>query len=113
MKERGEQTVCQFIDVEPDLPKANSKLGIALNTIGQSPINGLRHPNSEDTNGWYIWCGEEFSTEEDFFSPLHVEHISKYLPIVQDYLELPPGYRFLIDSNDYEDIWFDKELLNI
>jgi hypothetical protein len=52
------------------------------------------------------------SQNDDFFSPLHVEHIVEYLPEVKEYLDLPPGYRFLIDGYNYEDVWFEQELLN-
>ena len=52
------------------------------------------------------------SQAEDFFSPLHVEHITEYLPEVEEYLDLPPGYRFLIDGKNHEDVWYDEELLN-
>lgn len=112
MKIKHEQTVCDWIGVETHEPKAGTKLGIALSTIGKTPINGLRHPVQNGTNGWYIWCGKELSKEDDFFAPLHIEHIDKYLPEVLDFLNLPPGYRFLIDGNNYEDIWYDQELLN-
>jgi len=112
MKIKREQTVCEWQGVEPAKPEAGSKLGIAIETIGKVPINGLRHKEENGTNGWYIWCGEEVSQAEVFFSPLHVEHISEYLPEVEEYLELPPGYRFLIDGNNYEDVWYDDELLN-
>lgn len=112
MKIKREQTLCESQGVEPVKPEAGSKLGIAIETIGKVPINGLRHKDEYGTNGWYIWCGEEMSQAEDFFSPLHVEHISEYLPEVEEYLELPPGYRFLIDGNNYEDVWYDEELLN-
>ncbi len=98
--------------MEPQEPERNSKLGIAISTIGRVPINGLRHPPENGTNGWYIWCGEELIDEDDFFSPLHVEHIDEYLPIVEKYLALPPGYRFLLDENGYEDLWFDANLLD-
>lgn len=111
MKIKREQTVCDRAGVEPQKPEAGTKLGIALGTIGKEPINGLRHNPENGTNGWYIWCGEEMSQEDDFFSPLHIEHIAEYLPDVQEYLDLPPGYRFLIDNNNYEDVWFDQELL--
>lgn len=33
------------------------------------------------------------------------------LPEVLPYLELPPGYRFIIDGKGYEDVWFDESLL--
>ncbi|MCG9540865.1 hypothetical protein L1D25_16870 [Vibrio parahaemolyticus] len=112
MKIKHEQTVCEWAGVESQKPEAGSKLGIAFNTIGNEPINGLRHKPENGTNGWYIWCGNEMSQEDDYFSPLHVEHIVEYLPQVQEYLDLPPGYRFLIDGNDYEDVWFDQEVLD-
>ncbi|EIY6411492.1 hypothetical protein MNF40_004523 [Vibrio parahaemolyticus] len=106
-----EELDSQFQDVEKEYPKAGSKLGIALSTVNQTPINGMRVEPENGTNGWYIWCGEELSTNADFFESLHVEHIVKYLPQVQAYLGLPPGYRFLIDNNGYEDIWYDSSLL--
>jgi hypothetical protein len=112
MKNKREQTVCECKGVEPVKPETGSKLGIAIETIGKMPINGLRHKEENGTNGWYIWCGEEMSQEEDFFSPLHIEHIKEYLPEVEEYLDLPPGYRFLVDGNNYEDVWYDEELLN-
>ncbi len=110
---RKNKSVCEWVGAEPSTPKPESKLGIALSTIGKLPINGLRHPETDATNGWYIWCGTEFSQAEDFFSPLHIEHIREYLPEVIEYLDLPAGYRFLIDGNKYEDVWFDNELLKV
>lgn len=110
MDVRKEQTVCEWVGAISSPPKPNTKVGIALGSLGKGTINGLRHPEVGDTNGWYIWCGE-FSTADDFFSPLHVEHLSEYLPAVVEYLDLPPGYRFLIDGNNFEDVWFDPALL--
>ncbi|MBD1560031.1 hypothetical protein HC752_24265 [Vibrio sp. S9_S30] len=99
--------------ISPQVPEALSKLGIALPTIGQQPINGLRHPPENGTNGWYIWCGQELLVEDDFFSPLHIEHTDEYLPQIKKYLDLPPGYRFLIDCSGYEDVWYDPSLLSL
>jgi hypothetical protein len=90
-----------------------SKVGIALNVkSGQLPINGLRHPVEGDSSGWYIWAGEELDSSPDFFKPLHVEHLHEWCPDAEKYLSLPPGWRFLI-AGDYEDVWFDKSLLNV
>lgn len=91
------------------------KVGIAINVKEKDlfPINGLRHKPEEDTTGWYIWAGEEFSEDPDFFVPLHVEHLKEWRPEVLKFLALPPGYRFLIGENEYEDVWFDESLLNI
>jgi len=113
MKIKYEQTVCELAGVNPIKPEAGSKLGIAIDTIGRNPINGLRHKPERGTNGWYIWCGEEFSDDKNFFSPLHIEHIQEYLPEIAEYLDLPPGYRFLIDRKNYEDVWFDEKLLKV
>lgn len=107
-----EQTVCQWVGVVPLEPLPNSKLGLALSTIGKSPINGVRHKPTENTNGWYIWCGGEPSEDPEFFAPLHIEHIAEFLPQVVEYLNLPPGYRFLIDGSNYEDVWFGPSLLD-
>lgn len=88
------------------------KLGLAIETLGKLPINGLRYKAENGTCGWYIWCGEEMSQEPEFFKPLHVRHIKEYLPEIDKYLALPPGYRFLI-ADDYEDVWYDSSLTNM
>jgi hypothetical protein len=48
-------------------------------------------------------------TGRDFYQALHVEHIAEYLPPIEPYLSLPPGYRFQI-ADGYEDVWFDPAL---
>ena len=89
------------------------KVGIARNVRdGLMPINGLRHPPEGDTTGWYIWAGEELSSEPDFFMPLHVEHLAKWCPEVLPFLGLPPGWRFLV-ADGHEDVWEDESLLNV
>ena len=50
-----------------------------------------------------FYCGE-FSEAEDFYKPIHAQHLSKYLPMVEKYLALAPGYRFIIDADGYEDV---------
>ena len=80
--------------------------------LGRSPSTACVIPQKEIRTGWYIWCGEYWEAP-DFFSPLHVEHISDYLPAVAEYLSLPPGYRFLIDGASYEDVWFDASVLEV
>jgi hypothetical protein len=89
-----------------------SKVGIALQTLGKTPINALRHMSQGDTNGWYIWAGEEYSESVDFFQPLHIEHLQEIVPELLPYLGLGPGWRVLLAKN-YEDIWYDKNLLDI
>lgn len=89
------------------------KLGASDNFFsGKLPLNGLRHSPTGDTCGWYLWAGEQLSDAPDFFKPLHVFHLLERCPEIIRYLGLPPGWRFLI-ADDYEDVWFDAELLEI
>ena len=108
----SQKEVCKKFDAIPIPSKEGEKLGIAIETIGMMPINGLRHNPENGTCGWYIWCGEEMSEDADFFKPLHVSHISEYLPEVEQYLSLPPGYRFLV-AGEYEDVWHDSQLTSM
>lgn len=76
------------------------------------PINGLRHPISATTTGWYIWSGGEFPITEEF-EVRHTAHIADLYPLINKYLGLPCGWRFQIDNKGYEDVWEDKALLNV
>ncbi len=88
-------------------------LGISLSVKeGMMPINGLRHPPEGNTTGWYIYAGLEASTADDFYKPLHVSHVDDWSPLIRKYLGLAPGWRFLI-ADGYEDVWFDKALLDV
>jgi hypothetical protein len=87
------------------------KVGIARNVRdGLLPINGLRHPIEGETTGWYIWAGEDLSTDPDFFVPLHAAHLREWCPAAVRFLGLPPGWRFLV-ADSYEDVWEDSSLL--
>jgi len=87
------------------------KLGIARNVEqGMRPLNGLRIRPTQDTCGWYIWAGTEWSDAADFFLPLHGYHLEQSAPLIIPYLGLPPGWRFLV-TEDYEDVWTDPKIL--
>jgi hypothetical protein len=105
--------ICKRVGAIPLKPNPESKLGIAISTLGKLPINGLRHKATASSCGWYLWCGTELSDAPNFFSPIHVEHLSEYLPSSIQYLDLPPGFRFLIDNNGHEDVWFEEALLEV
>ena len=86
------------------------KVGVARNVRSDvQPLNGLRVAPTEGTFGWYLWAGEHISEAEDFFEPLHIEHLVEWCPAALPYLELPPGWRFLI-APGHEDVWFDPML---
>jgi hypothetical protein len=110
--ELAQRALCAERNAEFLATPRTSKLGVAFATVGLRPVNGLRHPATSETNGWYIWCGEEFSSEPDFFAPLHASHLYDEHPDWGRLLGLAPGYRFLLDA-DYLDVWFDASLLNV
>jgi hypothetical protein len=87
----------------------DSKLGIALNVRDEIvPLNGLRMNPSHGTCGWYIWAGD-WSDDADFFHPLHVKHLNEWCPAALPFLQLPPGWRFLL-APGHEDVWHDSGL---
>ncbi len=88
----------------------NKKLRIGSSTnIYNGPINGIRQPGEKGLTGWFIWTGS-YSEADDFFQPICAEHLLQLRPDIIKYLGLDIGYRFLIDKNGYEDIWYDKNL---
>lgn len=90
---------------------------VAINTslFGDvQPINGLRHLRQKQIDGWYLWKGGQIPQDKnDFFYPIHPEHLLEKQSFVLKYLGLPYGYRFQIDHNGYEDIWLDQSILEI
>lgn len=105
--------ICNRFGVGPIPVRGDQKIGISRNVLDRIwPLNGLRHPPEGETTGWYIWAGEDLSSDPDFFLPLHVSHLSEWCPEVLPYLALPPGCRFLIGPG-YEDVWVDLSLLDV
>lgn len=102
---------CERFGAEFCPSEPHSKLGLAMASLDQRPINGLRHPPTADTTGWYVWAGGEPSSADDFFQPVHVEHLAELLPAIIPYLGLPAGWRFQL-APGHEDAWFDAALLN-
>jgi len=56
---------CERFGTEFHRSQSHLKLGVALATLGQQPINGLRHSPTDDTTGWYVWGGQELSSADD------------------------------------------------
>jgi hypothetical protein len=112
VEETSEQArLCRLhgVPLVPSLP--GQRVGIAKNVLeGLQPLNGLRHPPSGESTGWYIWAGEVLCSADDFFTPLHVAHLDEWCPEVVRFLGLPPGWRFLV-AGALEDVWFDPALL--
>ena len=73
----------------PAPPLDGEKAGIALATLDQVPLNGLRHRPEAGTSGWYIWGGTTIGEAADFFDPLHHRHMAEYCPAALPFLALP------------------------
>jgi hypothetical protein len=100
---------CAAYGASPLACGSQLKVGISENVKhGILPINALRVTPTGDTCGWYVWAGD-WSDAEDFFKPLHVEHLEEWCPSIIPYLQLPPGWRVQLAPN-HEDVWFDHEL---
>jgi hypothetical protein len=50
------------------------------------------------------------SDADDFFKPMHVEHLPDWCPEALPYLALPPGWGFIL-APGYEDVWYDEAFL--
>src|SRR5262249_2972439 len=59
-----QRRVCKAYRAEYTPPLPGSKVGIALQTIGRTPIRAVRLPPTETTCGWYIYACDEWSSEE-------------------------------------------------
>jgi hypothetical protein len=112
MENNSQIELCKIYEAEFLESPQHLKVGISLNVRdGVMPINGLRHIPEDGTTGWYIWAGEVFSEEPDFFVSLHISHLKEWCPFVLKYLGLAPGWRFLATVDGYEDVWRDERLI--
>jgi hypothetical protein len=109
-----QESICRKYNAAFLEPDGDKIVGVAGSLDGSViPLNGLRHPQTGTTSGWYIWAGE-YSAKKDFFKPMHLKHLIELYPDVAPYLGLPPGWRFLVDTGQaYEDVWQDDDLLKI
>ena len=109
MDESQQKAVCGQHGAEFLPPVPGSRVGIAIETLGLQPLNGLRIAPKGSVCGWYLWGGGEPSDEDDFYKPMCLEHVADYCLAAISFLALPPGWRFLTDGN-YFDVWFDAAL---
>tara|TARA_B100000965_G_scaffold404435_1_gene435176 strand:+ start:4555 stop:5163 length:609 start_codon:yes stop_codon:yes gene_type:complete len=106
-----QKAICEKYDSKWNPIDKKLKIGIGSD-LNADPIHGLRHPKEKGTTGWYIWTGE-YSESDDFFQPMCAEHLLQIRPELIKYFGLEVGYRFLIDKNGYEDVWYDEKLKNV
>ena len=80
-------------------------VAVAVQTLNKDPIVGLRKKAEGDEQvAWYIYGGEQVSSDADF-EIMAVRELQDIAPEVLPYLALDQGFRFMIDADDYEDVW--------
>lgn len=89
--------------------KDDDTVYFATATRGLLPVNGERINSENGESGWYIWCGVERKDDESFFEKISLYELSDRAPLVQAFLGLPPGYRFLI-AGGHQKAWYDTDL---
>ncbi|MHB0934820.1 MAG: immunity protein Imm33 domain-containing protein [Armatimonadota bacterium] len=109
--EQLQRRICQQYGAEFTPPQPGSRLGIALQTVQRIPIQGIRYLPCHGTCGWYIYGGEEWSDDPDFYQALCVEHLEDYCKLALPFICLPPGWGFVTDDKGYIDVWSDENLL--
>lgn len=83
-------------------------VAVAVNTLNQEPIVGIRKKLEPEENvAWFIYGGE-MGEGEDFFETMTVRELQDILPEALPYLALAEGFRFMIDREDYEDVWKEE-----
>jgi len=98
-----QQDTCKRLALPDSAPE--EMVAVAISTLGKMPVYGTRIALPEGGNiSWFFHCGE-YSDVADFYQPVHAEHLSELLPSVLKYLRLPPGSKFIIDDQGYEDVW--------
>lgn len=89
--------------------KGDDIVAVAIHTLNQDPIVGIRKiAETEENVSWYIYGGE-LPEGEDFFETMTIKKLQEIIPEVLPYLALDIGYRFMIDGDDYEDVWKEGE----
>ena len=92
---RSPQEICTAYGSDFVPPEPLDKVAVALNTLGQLPLNARRVSPERGICGWYIWGGDGGggSRTPGFFQTLPVAHLLERCPQVMPFLALAPGWR--------------------
>ena len=99
-----QKLVCEEFDSRYIKVNETDLVAIAKHTLNKEPIVGLRKQPDAENVGWFIYGGE-LEDGEDFFDVVSVKELEEIFPDAIPYLALEQGFRFMIDADDYEDVW--------
>lgn len=95
-----EEFASRYIEVSGD-----DVVAVAVSSLKQDPIVGLRNqPEGDENISWFIYGGE-LTEGKDAFETMTVRELQDLAPQLLPYLALDVGFRFMIDGDDYEDVW--------
>ena len=99
-----QKLVCEEFDSRYIKVNETDLVAIAKQTLNKEPIVGLRKKPDADNVAWFIYGGE-LEEGEDFFDIVTVKELEDIFPDAIPYLSLEEGFRFMIDADEYEDVW--------
>lgn len=99
-----QKLVCEEFDSQYIKVNEDDLVAIAKQTLTKEPIVGLRKKPDTDMVSWFIYGGE-LEEGADFFETVTVKELEEIFPDALVYLALEEGFRFMIDADEYEDVW--------
>lgn len=99
-----QKLVCEEFDSKYIKVNETDLVAIAKHTLNKEPIVGLRKKPDAENVSWFIYGGE-LEEGNDFFEVITVKELEEVFPDAIPYLALEEGFRFMIDADDYEDVW--------
>lgn len=99
-----QKLVCEEFDSRYIKVNETDLVAIAKQTLTKEPIVGLRKKPDAENVSWFIYGGE-LEEGEDFFDVVSVKELEDIFPDAIPYLALEEGFRFMIDADEYEDVW--------
>ena len=100
-----QKLVCEEFDSAYIKVNEDDVVAVAKQTLDKELIvEKKKKPETDENVCWFIYGGE-LEEGEDFFETMTVKALEEILPEAIPYLALETGFRFMIDRDDYEDVW--------
>jgi hypothetical protein len=99
-----QKLLCEEFGSAYKVVSGDDVVAVAVQTLDKDPLVGIRKLPDTEGVSWYIYGGE-LAEGFDTFETMTVRELQDILPDVLPYLALDIGYRFMIDGDDYEDVW--------